>query len=405
MAVEPLVPVWVRRVIESPSSATERLRLAFLGDPNSIHFQRWVNFMAERGNRVSVLVPTGKEVGPGLHEAISVERFSPFYGRLIPAIGVLSARRSLRQVLARIQPDVLNAHYLTVHGYHAWISGRHPYVVTLWGSDVLVSPRKSRLKAVLGRITLRAADLVMVNSEALKRGALDLGAPAERTEMIQWGVDLTRFGPGPDPVALRERLGLQGKRVIFSPRSITRLYRQQVIVRSLAELPADVSLVMTLQHSQPDEVAAVRALIAQLGLSDRVLIVPEIDHAEMPDFFRLAEVVVSVPASDSTSVTILEALASQAEIVAADLPSVREWLLELDAPALVPVDDVDATAAALTRALDRSPAERAEIGRLGRAIVEARADQARSLAHVEDLYRDLARRRGRGRGRAAVSGG
>jgi glycosyltransferase involved in cell wall biosynthesis len=223
--------------------------------------------------------------------------------------------------------------------------------------------------------------------------------------MIQWGVDLTRFGPGPDPVALRERLGLQGKRVIFSPRSITRLYRQQVIVRSLAELPADVSLVMTLQHSQPDEVAAVRALIAQLGLSDRVLIVPEIDHAEMPDFLRLAEVVVSVPASDSTSVTILEALASQAQIVAADLPSVREWLLELDAPALVPVDDVDATAAALTRALDRSPAERAEIGRLGRAIVEARADQARSLAHVEDLYRDLARRRGRGRGRAAVSGG
>jgi glycosyltransferase involved in cell wall biosynthesis len=162
---------------------------------------------------------------------------------------------------------------------------------------------------------------------------------------------------------------------------------------------------MTLQHSQPDEVAAVRALIAQLGLSDRVLIVPEIDHAEMPDFLRLAEVVVSVPASDSTSVTILEALASQAQIVAADLPSVREWLLELDAPALVPVDDVDATAAALTRALDRSPAERAEIGRLGRAIVEARADQARSLAHVEDLYRDLARRRGRGRGRAAVSGG
>ena len=405
MAVEPLVPVWVRRVIESPSSAPERLRLAFLGDPNSIHFQRWVNFMAERGNRVSVLVPTGKEVGPGLHEAISVERFSPFYGRLIPAIGVLSARRSLRQVLARIQPDVLNAHYLTVHGYHAWISGHHPYVVTLWGSDVLVSPRKSRLRAVLGRITLRAADLVMVNSEALKRGALDLGAPAERTEMIQWGVDLTRFGPGPDPVALRERLGLQGKRVIFSPRSITRLYRQQVIVRSLAELPADVSLVMTLQHSQPDEVAAVRALIAQLGLSDRVLIVPEIDHAEMPDFLRLAEVVVSVPASDSTSVTILEALASQAQIVAADLPSVREWLLELDAPALVPVDDVDATAAALTRALDRPPAERAEIGRLGRAIVEARADQARSLAHVEDLYRDLARRRGRGRGRVAVSGG
>ena len=382
-------------VTESAIPATDRLNLAFLGDPNSIHFRRWANFMAARGNHVTVLVAVGIEVEPGLHEAISVERFTPFYGRLFPPIGVLAARRSLRQVLARIRPDVLNAHFLTVHGYHAWIPGFHPFVVTLWGSDILVAPRRSRLMAVLARLVLSSADMAMVNSEALRRGALGLGASPDRTEGVQWGVDLTSFAPGPDPVALRARLGLQGKRVIFSPRATAPIYRQDVVIDALARLPEDVVVLMSNSRARPETLAALERQIQALGLVERVLIVPMIPQDEMADHFRLADVVVSVPLSDSTASTNLEALACGRQIVATDLPSVREWLGDLDSGALVPVGDPEATAAALLRALDRSPAERAEIGRRGRAIVEERADEARTLAHVEELYRDLlARRRG-----------
>jgi len=85
------------------------------------------------------------------------------------------------------------------------------------------------------------------------------------------------------------------------------------------------------------------------------VIVPEIAHDDMPDFYRLADVVVSVPESDSASVTMLEALACGRPLVATDLPAVREWLGEFEGPELVPVDDPAATAAALRRALDQPP--------------------------------------------------
>jgi glycosyltransferase involved in cell wall biosynthesis len=373
------------------------LRIAYLGDANSIHFRRWVSFMAERGHSVTLLIADGKTVAPGLPDSIGIERFTPFTSRRIRPLGVIVSRRSLSRALARIQPDVLNAHFLTVHGYHAWISGFHPYVITLWGSDVFIKPKKSRLAALLAWITLRAADMVMVNSEMLKKGALEVGAPAEKTEMIQFGVDLDRFAPGPDPAQLRARLGLVGKRVVFSPRNITPLYRHQVVVQALANLPADVTVVMSRHRAQPEELAAIESQAQALGLSDRLVVVPEIAHDEMPDFYRMADVVVSIPASDSTAVTILEALACERQIVAGSLPSVREWLGELDPAALVPIDDVAATTAALARAFARTPAERAEVGRSGRAIVKARADQARSLANVERLYRELAERKGHGR--------
>ncbi len=383
----------------SAIGADDRLSLAFLGDPNSIHLRRWVSYFAGRGHRVTLLVPRAKVVEPGLPATVAVEPFTHFAtGRRVTPASLLRGRRSVRRAVARVHPDILNAHFLTVHGWNAWMSGFHPYVVTLWGSDVLLHPKESHVAAFLARIALRAADMVMVNSGMLMRGALAAGASPERTEMFQFGVDLTQFTPGPDPAALRARLGLQGRRVIFSPRGITPLYRHGVVIEALPRMPSDVVVLMSRFRAQPDELTRIERKAEALGLSDRVVMVPEIEHAEMPDFYRLADVVVSVPASDSTAVTNLEALACGRPIVAADLPSVREWLGELDNAVLVPVDDVEATAAALRQVLDQRPEIKAERGLRARSIVVERADQARSLARVESLYLDLVRRRARNGG-------
>jgi glycosyltransferase involved in cell wall biosynthesis len=374
-------------------TADERLGLAFLGDPNSIHLRRWVSFFAERDHRVTLLVPEGLELEPGLPESIHVERFRQFNPRsLFAPLGLLRSRASIRRAVARVEPDILNAHFLTIHGWQAWMSGFHPYAITLWGSDIYVGPRKWRAVRMMAGLTLRAADLVMADSEDLKRGAEELGARPDRTELIGWGVDLERFSGGSAPAELRTRLGLDGRRVVFSPRAIAPIYRQNVVVEALARLPSDVSVVMSRHNADAAEVEAVERQAASLGLTDRLVLVPWIAHAEMPDFLRLADVVVSVPISDSTSVTTLEAMACERQVVAADLPSVREWLGDLDPESLAPVDDAAATAAAVARALSRSTAERAEIGRRGRAIVRERADQAASLGLVEQLYIRLRRK-------------
>ena len=378
----------------STSASIDRpLRLAFLGDPNSIHLRRWVTYFAERGHHVTLLVIDDVALDPGLSPVIAVERFAglKIHSRFPPA-RILKAPVAIRRAVKRVGPDVLDAHFLTIYGWHAWMSGFHPYVTTLWGSDIFVAPKLSRVVARMARITMRAADMVLVDAEELRRGALALGAPPERIEMIQFGVDLGQFAPGPDPVALRDRLGLQGKRVVFSPRAVTPLYRQNVVVEALAQLPPDVVVLMSRSAAQAGELEAIERKARDLDLADRLVIVPAIAHSDMADFYRLADVVVSVPISDSSSISVLEALACGRPIVASDLPSIREWLWDLDSPALVPVDDPGATAAALMRALTLDSKSRADIGARGRQIVADRADQDRSLGHVESLYRELAGR-------------
>ncbi len=368
----------------------EPLDLAFLGDPNSVHVRRWMGFFSDRGHRVTLIVAADKVVDPGIPPAIVVERLPPFASSRVRPMSALATRRSLARQLRRLDPDVLHAHYVTGNAWRAWLSAFHPYVVTVWGSDVLGIGRQGWRRRLYARLALRAADIVTGSSADLVRAAVAAGSRAERTRYIHFGVDTERFSPGPDPAGLRARFGLVGCRVLLSNRIIAPLYRQDVVVRVLAQLPSDVVAVMTAYRAQPDEVAKIRELADRLGVAPRLRVVDTLDESELPDLYRLADVVVSIPASDGGPITVAEALAVGRPVVATDLPSLREWLADLDPAALVPVDDVAATVTAVETVLSRGPEERQERAARGRAAVTERADWRTNMERMETLYRELA---------------
>jgi glycosyltransferase involved in cell wall biosynthesis len=366
------------------------ISVAYLGDANSVHVRRFAAEFDRRGYTITLLVPEGREVEPGLPERVAIERFEPHTAARVRRLGLLTTRRSIRRTLARVRPDILHVHHLTVNGFRAWMSGHHPYVVTVWGTDVLLEVRRSRRASLLGRLALRSADLVTGISRHVVDAAVAAGARRPRTRVIHFGVDVERFAPGPDPGALRKRLGLEGRRVVFSPRLIDPIYRQEVVVEAVAGLPEDVALVLTGYAASPAELTRIEKLIDDRGLRDRVRLVPSIPHAEMADYYRLADAVVSVPISDSGPVTLVEALAVGRPVVSSDLPPVREWLADLDPECLVPVGDVAATVAALASVLARTAARRAELATSSRAAVLERADQRKTMDLLDAEYRRLA---------------
>ena len=368
------------------------ISIAILGEPTSVHVRRWVEYFAGRGHRVTLLVPEGQDFGAAFPPSVEIARYAPNQGWRIRQLGIIASGLSVRRVIRRVRPDVLHAHYLTLNGPRAWMSGFHPYVVTVWGNDVLIDPARNLGARVLARITLRSADLVTGISRHVVDAAVRCGARPVRCRVIHFGVDVDQFSPGPDPAALRERLGLAGKRVIFSPRIIDTIYRHDVVIDALAALPDDVALVMSLYAASSREVVLIQQRINDLALADRIRFVSPIPPGEMADYYRLADAVVSVPSSDAGPVTLVEALAVGKPIVCSDLPPVREWLGNLDPACLVPVGDVQATAAALRAVLERGPDERAERARAGRAEVVGRADRRRTMAEFEGLYTELAAR-------------
>lgn len=378
------------------------LNLAFLGDPGSVHVRRWLGFFVRQGHSVHLLVTAEREAQARLTAAdptapnlrgVVVVALAPYPRSRVPFIGYLEARAAMRDALRDIRPDVLHAQYLTGDGWLARVSGFRPYAITTWGSDVYLDAPSSIKHRLFARLALGGADLITADSRDLADATIRLGAPAERVRIVQFGVDTDRFSPGPPPEDLRASLRLEGRRVILSPRAITPLYGHELVIRALPRLADDVTAVFVCFNAQAASVAALKAEAVGLGLERRVRFVPAIPHTEMPAYLRLADVVVSTPFSDGTPVTVLEAMAVGRPVVVTDLPSLREWLADIDPVALVPTGDVDALARAIRTMLDRDPGSAATIAGIARARVVKQADEGDNLRQVELQYEAMASRR------------
>jgi glycosyltransferase involved in cell wall biosynthesis len=372
-----------------------RLRIAFLADPNSLHTRRWIAWFARAGHDVRLIDPFDAAIDPGLPEGVEVERY-PAHRSRIPLVSLFRSRSELRRLLARLDTQVLHAHFVRRFGWQAALSGFRPLVVSPWGSDILRVPPRAIRTRWWNRFALRSADLVTVSSEGMREASIRAGARAGRIRLIHHGVDTTRFSPGPPSNQIAGRVAADGQPVVFSPRTIRPLYRQDVVVDSVAALSTPErrpALVLSARGADADELARLRQRAADAGIGGQLRILDDVAHDDLPDLFRLADVVVSVPETDSFPVTLLEAMACGRPIVVSDLPAVTPVLRDIDPLAgelVVHVGDAAETAAALERALSLSAEERGRLGAAMRQHVASTADYDANMATMERLYHQLA---------------
>jgi glycosyltransferase involved in cell wall biosynthesis len=370
----------------------ELLRLAFLGDPNSIHTRRWLTFFADRGHEVHLLEGFGTAIAPGLDERIRIDRYRAHARLNLPILSSLRSRHQLRRLLHRVRPHILHAHFVRRHGWQAALAGFHPYVVSPWGSDLLKVRRHSWRTRWWNRRALRGADLVTVSSEHMRAAAIGAGAEPMRIELVQHGVDTRLFAPGPPDRALVARLDVADRVVIFSPRALRPLYRHETIIDAFAKLPNEPVLLMSGAGASAAYVASLRERMRDRGVADRVRLVDAIPHDEMPAYLRIASMVVSMPESDSFPVTLLEAMSCGVPVIATDLPPAHAVLEPIDPASLVPVGEVGGLATAMRRTLALSDIERRQLGEALRRHVVRAADYEANMSRMEALYRRLVRR-------------
>ncbi|MDZ4279136.1 MAG: glycosyltransferase, partial [Dehalococcoidia bacterium] len=301
-------------------------------------------------------------------------------------------RAGLARAVAEISPEVLHAHYLVEHGLYATVANYHPYVVTAWGSDVLVEAARSALGRAIARFVVRRADLATANNRhMLREMVLRLGADRAWAQHIVLGVE--RDFLGSIEASVNVRLGAADRApTVISTRSLDApLYNVDVIVRAMARVRQRVPARLVVAGNgrlRPK----LEALAFDLGLLDSV----EFTGSLPQDAFRRAltdaEVFASVPSSDATSVALLQAMGVGCFPVVSDLPSQQE-LVEQGRGLRVPVRDEQALADAIIQALEDRELRRSAVER-NRLFVEEYGLQETNMARMEAWYYRLAGRAG-----------
>jgi glycosyltransferase involved in cell wall biosynthesis len=276
-----------------------------------------------------------------------------------------------------------------------------PFVATYHGVYKAQSNLKRWYNAVMTR-----GDLVIANSDYTRDHVLsEHKLDPDKLVTIPRGVDLHRFDPTfvtPNRVdALRAAWGLDPNdhrtQIVLAGR-VTRIKGHLVMVEAAKRLAAqgrrDFQILFAGDHQGRTGYAAeVQAAIDAAGLGDAVKLVGHCD--DMPAAYLLADFAIlptSVP--ESFGRAAVEPQAMGRPVIASNHGGVTETVLDGKTGWLAPVDDADAWAEAIGRAIDLGPGKRLEMGDLGRnrarQLYSAAAMCAQTLAAYEKVLEDRA---------------
>jgi glycosyltransferase involved in cell wall biosynthesis len=350
-------------------------RILFFADAASVHTRRWVAAVVERGAEAIVISRQAGEV-PGAREVIVIEPGLDKLGwfRALPEV-----RRQSRRLMADFKPDLVHGHYVTSYGLWAAACGLSvPKVLTAWGSDILVTPRESRLMRLVVGWSLRHADLITADSFDVVQ-EISGYHPSAPVHQILWGADTDKFTPGTPATDFE----------VVSLRSWEPNYNIDLIIEAFARFTS------LRPHSQArlhllgggPLASALQDRVAELRLLQQVRFHGRVGDQAMVDAIQRARVSVSVPTSDATSVSVLESMACGLPIIASDLPANRQWIDERGGW-ITPVRDVAAVTDALVSAHDH-PQQAQAMGLHNRDRIEREASRRGQMDRMWQLYAQM----------------
>ncbi len=335
------------------------MRLVLIGDGESPHLLKWARGLAAAG--VDLWAASSRGFLPGFDAVVPPQR------RLALATaprfegGNAALLRTLPRLalwLRQVRPDWVHAHYLTSHGTLAWLAtallgapGR--LAGSAWGSDILVTPQRGAAWRWITTRVLRACALATSDSLHMAQAMHDLGAG----EVMTFPFGLEAMPPQADA---------KDDSLFFASRGLEPIYAPQRVLEQFAALAGDASRLVVAHDGSLR--GALEQQAAALGLAGRVRFVGRLDAAEQAAWYARARWYLSLPLSDSVSVSVLEAMAHGCVPILSDLPANRELVRDDDNGLIVP-DGRLLAAAELAALLPRADA----IAAANRAWVQGHA--------------------------------
>jgi len=379
------------------------MRICYLADGRYIHSHRWLHYFSNHGHQTFLFsfAPLTRSNIDAVEKAGAkyLGELSPFHLKRFWHTAAQISR--LRRLLREEKIEVLHSHFVGVNAWYGALSRFHPAVITVMGGDILGEdwkPGPDIRERCLTPFALRNADLITCWSNKLIPVVRRFTRPQVPIEVIHGGVELERFFPGSRPQYLLERLGLPpAARVILSPRLMKPLYNLDTIAAAAEAVCAAVPetyFVFAVLPTGKDESyeARVREILERGGAKDRIRYVGSIPHDEMADYYRLADVTVSIPSSDGTPMSVLESMACETPVLVSQIPNYDTHYIE-DQKTVMMADQIDsrAVATALIRLLqDRELAER--LAAEAKRRVVATASYESQMAKMNELYEKVSRK-------------
>lgn len=228
-----------------------------------------------------------------------------------------------------------------------------PAVVTVHDVTFMLTRTFGRVTRVgmelLVKMAVRRADaLIAVSAAARDQICCALGVEKERFSVVHHGYEPTRDAPATPAAELRERYGLEGRRVVLCVGAKRPHKNQELLLRALPLLEQDVAIVFA-GHAEPYDLE-LRALAGELELGSRACLPGYVSDADLAGLWRLASCAAFPSLAEGFGMPLLDALAHRVPVACSRLAVFEEIGGEL--PFYFDPHDPGDAARAIREALD-----------------------------------------------------
>ncbi|NEN22557.1 glycosyltransferase family 4 protein [Cryomorpha ignava] len=281
---------------------------------------------------------------------------------------------AIRKVYQEFLPDIVHVHQLNSVAFYT-VKALRKYkvhlIATAWGSDVLTLPQKGVLYKAMVKYSLKHATAFTSDSAFMAKRMREL-VPKRKLD-----ITICNFGVS-EPV-----YSLPKEDIIYANRLHKPLYRVDKIIAAFKKfLDSGSDNWQLVVAATGTETEKLKALTNQLKIADSVSFVGWLENDDNMKWYAKAKVWASIPSSDATAISLLEAMYNGCFPVVADLPASHEWIVDGENGRIV--KDVDSSFFEEIETVDFD-----RVAKRNKSIIEQEATYAISEKKFQDLHRRL----------------
>jgi glycosyltransferase involved in cell wall biosynthesis len=288
--------------------------------------------------------------------------------------------------------DIIHTHLFGNDVYGAVVAaltGR-ALITTIHGADAIRTAKRRYAYQVIGRM----ADRVVAVSGALySQFEASRWATPKKMVLIPNGVALA--GPGVRSERLRAELGLDASHLIVGAvGNIKRVKGYEVLIPAFAAVRAQIEntvLLIAGANEDDDYFRELNNLVLEYGLGNTVRFLGS--RPDVPDVLKALDVYVVASHYEGTSLALLEALASEAPVVATNVGGNASVVKDGETGLLVPAADETALSDGICRIL-REPGLGRRLGCAGAALIRSTFELELMVERYETLCNEVISARG-----------
>lgn len=274
---------------------------------NPVHIKNYYNLVKDYFDEIIIVGPVAVE----FCKSYSIDF------RIKDPIKLYKSILQLRKLMQEFKPSIVHVHQANSFGFITSMANkrRFPQVLTTWGDDVLIFPQKNYVFKKLLLTSLKYSDAITADAEIM-RTAIHQFYGKVKVEIANFGIEI-------QPLQILEK-----EKILYSNRLHDDLYNiDRVISGSEIFLKShpDWKLIIAGTGSNTEKL---KKLTQEYQLNNQIEFVGFLDTKENIKNYLRAKIYISIPDTDGTSISLLEAMAYGCLPILSNLPANKEWVVD-----------------------------------------------------------------------------